>query len=173
MSVFLIGLPGSGKTTLGKLLAEKLAVPFIDLDEEIEKQSALTIPQIFEQFGEDHFRKLERKVLHMNLRKGVTIVSTGGGTPCFFDNIEQINKHGQSVFIDVSPQEIVRRMLTADSIQNRPLLKDKSDDDLILEIENKRKERLPFYNQCLLHVKGDKLEVHDLEKALNTKNELF
>ncbi|MFM8739263.1 MAG: shikimate kinase, partial [Cytophagales bacterium] len=99
MKIFLIGLPGSGKTTLGKQLAERLNIRFVDLDTEIEKSEGESIALIFKRFGEDHFRKAESTQLQKwaNLNEDF-VMATGGGAPCFFDNMEVMNQSGTTIF---------------------------------------------------------------------------
>ncbi|MEP2025618.1 shikimate kinase, partial [Reichenbachiella sp.] len=93
--IFLIGMPGSGKSTLGKELAEKLGRNFFDLDAEIERMAGWVIPDIFAQVGEDYFRELENSVLLMLIRLNEpAVIATGGGAPCFYDNIDQMNLAG-------------------------------------------------------------------------------
>jgi shikimate kinase len=111
MKIFLIGLPGSGKTTVGKDLARKLSVPFLDLDAEIETREKQQIQQLFKTQGESYFRKIESMVL----KEWCTstrdfVMATGGGTPCFFDNMDQINKSGESIFLDVPTKEFANRI---------------------------------------------------------------
>ena len=89
MPVYLIGLPGSGKTTMGKQLASILEIPFFDLDAEIENQAGKSIPELFKEEGEDFFREKERSCLRSFLNRDNFILATGGGTPCFFDNLIQ------------------------------------------------------------------------------------
>ena len=122
MKIFLLGLPGSGKTTLGKELSIALRLPFVDLDSEIERHEGKKIVEIFAENGEAYFRKLES----IELKKGCTstaefVMATGGGTPCFFDNMKWINQAGKSIFLDVPAREIVRRMERT-SLLERPLL---------------------------------------------------
>src|SRR5690242_5204760 len=129
MKIFLLGLPGSGKTTLGKRLATALQLPFVDLDKEIERTEGKQIKDIFAEKKEDYFRKLESAELKRWCAKpGDYVMATGGGAPCFFDNIDVINSSGKSIFIDVPASEIVRRMSVGNAsrqtgpIEKRPLL---------------------------------------------------
>lgn len=158
MKIYLTGLPGSGKTTLGKQLAKALNLNFVDLDEEIEKVENRTIPTIFETEGEDYFRKIEQQELHKSASLENVVISTGGGAPCFFDNAEFINANGTSVFIDVSPQEIAKRVSKGPN--NRPLLNGVN--SLEEEITTKRSQRLPFYSKATHTLTGDRLQVKDL-----------
>src|SRR5947207_14326757 len=107
MKIFLLGLPGSGKTTLGKALARSLGLSFVDLDLEIEKSEGMLIPEIFKTKKEDYFRKAEAAQLkHWSLSDREFVMATGGGAPCFFDNLETIKAAGRSFFLDVPASEI-------------------------------------------------------------------
>lgn len=120
-TIFLIGLPASGKTTFGRQLANDLSIPFTDLDAEIEKTENRSIPEIFKQSGESYFRKVEQKVLtsFLNFQEDM-VIATGGGTPCFFDNMEQMNANGTTIYLDVPLSEIEDRLATD---QSRPVMK--------------------------------------------------
>jgi shikimate kinase len=108
--IFLVGLPGSGKTTLGKRLANEMGLSFADLDVEIEKEAGAGIVQIFEVQGEDYFRQLEAETLRKFSEKNNLILSTGGGTPCFFENMAWMNKKGQTVFVNTDRSKIIDRL---------------------------------------------------------------
>lgn len=164
-SVFLIGLPGSGKTTLGVPLAKKLGYQFHDLDDEIEEKTGMIIPEIFEQFGEDYFRRIEKEVLYNHQGTQQAVISTGGGAPCFFDNMKFINQQGRSLFIDVSPIALFDRLYEGGT-DNRPLLKGKSAEELLEEIKQKRTQRLRFYQQAHYLFTDDDLSVETILKAL-------
>ncbi len=165
MIIFLIGLPGSGKTTLGKQLANVLKFKFIDLDTVIENTREKTIPEIFKTDGEDQFRVFEKEALHSSIKRNNVIISTGGGTPCFFDNMEQMNASGTTLFIDVTPNELINRM-SGDGQADRPLLSGKSEIELKAELEEKRITRLPSYNQAHYTVTRDNIILQDLLDVL-------
>ena len=137
--IFLTGYMGAGKTTLGKAFARELNVPFIDLDWYIEERFHKSIRELFAERGEASFRELERSMLHEVSEFEDVIVSTGGGTPCFFDNMDYMNRHGQTVFLDVHPDILFNRLRVA--TRQRPILQGKTDEELrsfIVEALDKR-----------------------------------
>jgi shikimate kinase len=162
MKLFLIGLPGSGKTTLGKELAKKLASPFVDLDTLVEAKEKQTIQNIFKDHGEDYFRRVEATVLKDWCGTSEEfIMATGGGTPCFFDNMEQINKAGKSIFLDVPAHEIATR-LKRSSQNKRPLFENLYDEELKAKIESLRSQRIPFYQKAHHHIVSDRVLLTDI-----------
>lgn len=137
MRIFLTGMPGSGKSTCGKLLAEQLNFPFFDLDVEIETREGKTITSIFEQDGETYFRQVESDVLKSTVEDNEKIIlSTGGGTPCFMDNLEFMKRNGNMIFLDIPLETLVERLKEKD---DRPLLKtEKELKDRLEELYDKR-----------------------------------
>jgi shikimate kinase len=128
MKIFFVGMPGSGKTTLGEQVANALAISFVDLDKEIEKQEGKSVPEIFQQNGEDYFRQIESTALRdWAARQESFVMSTGGGAPCYFNGMEVINKNGVSIFVDVPVDVLVERTKNK---SHRPLLNSGSDDEL-------------------------------------------
>src|SRR6267142_4398766 len=171
MKIFLLGLPGSGKTTLGKALSIALRLPFVDLDSEIERREGKKITEIFAEKGEAYFRELESN----ELREGCTataefVMATGGGTPCFFDNLEWINRAGKSIFLDVPPSEIVRRMKGTSQLK-RPLLRKLPVEEIREKIERMRSERIHFYEKALITLSGELITAEEVMKELNLKRE--
>ncbi len=144
--IFLIGYMGAGKTTVGKQLSKELNIPFYDLDWYIESRRRKTIPQIFAEQGEEGFRTIERNMLHEVAEFEDVIISCGGGTPCFFDNIDYMNQQGQVVYLRCEP-EVLRRHLMMGKTE-RPLLKGKSPEELIAFITAQLEKREPFYNKA-------------------------
>lgn len=166
MKVFLLGLPGSGKTTLGRKLAAELQLPFIDLDKEIEKTEGKPIREIFAAKKEEYFRRLESTELKKWCDKPTDFVmATGGGAPCFFDNIDVINRAGKSIFLDVPASEVARRM-SMSPIEKRPLLAAGGIDGLKDSIEFLRSNRLSYYRQASITFSGNNISVQEMTDAL-------
>ena len=145
--IFLIGFMGCGKSTLGKKVATKTGYSFIDLDDLICQKINMSISQYFDLHGEAAFREIERETLHSLYGIKNTIVATGGGTPCYDDNMEWMNKNGKTVYLKIPPKALLSRLSQKD-IDSRPLLKGKSHEELLAFIESKLEERSPFYKQA-------------------------
>ncbi len=144
--IFLIGYMGAGKTTVGKALSKELDIPFYDLDWYIESRRRKTVSQIFAEQGEEGFRKIEQNMLHEVAEFENVIISCGGGTPCFFDNIDYMNRQGQVVYLRCEP-EVLRKHLTMGKTE-RPLLKGKTPEELIDFIKEQLEKREPYYNKA-------------------------
>ena len=155
MKLFLIGLPGSGKSTIGQALANRLSMEFVDLDHEIEAREGMPVPEIFSKQGEDYFRRLESELLlDWAVSEKSFVMSTGGGTPCFFDGINVINQHGVSVFLDESVDVIVSRL---ENNTHRPLLLSDNVADMRAKLEKLRDVRLAIYKQATITVQAPTL----------------
>lgn len=154
--IFLVGYMGAGKTTLGRALAKATGLQFIDLDCYIEERFHKTIAQIFAERGEEAFRDLERRMLHEVGEFENIIISTGGGTPCFFDNVEYMNSQGTTVFLDVPVERLFIRLSIARC--KRPLIKDKNDAELREFIIEQLARRTPHYSKAQYTFTADKLE---------------
>jgi shikimate kinase len=147
MKIFLLGLTGAGKSTVGKLLANKLSYPFIDLDEVIRFETHRTIEDIFEKNGEDYFRQLEKKFLHKVAAIDRRVIATGGGTPCYSENMDFIKNNGLSIFL-YTPLEIVTERLYDSDLTERPMLKGKNKEELHHFLSTKLSERLIHYSKA-------------------------
>lgn len=154
--IFLTGYMGAGKTTLGKAFARELNVSFIDLDWYIEERFHKSIGELFNSRGEASFRELERNMLYEVAEFDDVIISTGGGTPCFFDNMSYMNSQGKTVFLDVHPDVLFRRLSVAK--QQRPILQDKTDEELHSFIVDGLSKRASFYNQAHFRFDACQLE---------------
>ena len=154
--VFLIGYMGAGKTTLGKAFARAMGLSFVDLDWYIEERFHKTVSQIFSDKGEGGFRELEKRMLHETGDFEDVVISVGGGTPCFFDNMDYMNEVGETVFLDVNVKVLFRRLKIAK--QQRPLLAKKTDEELMAFIEEALQKRLPFYTKAKHVFNGEQLE---------------
>ncbi|MFM2359689.1 MAG: hypothetical protein RLY16_1682 [Bacteroidota bacterium] len=139
---------GSGKTHWGKIWAATYKLGFIDLDEEIESVELKSVTDLFEAKGEDYFRTVEAKTLRNLGQLSNTIISCGGGTPCFADNMQWMNENGITVYLTATPEEILRRLLKGQQQQQRPLINKVNPAELLFFIEKKLKEREAFYQQA-------------------------
>lgn len=134
---------GSGKSHWGHIWALKHGYTFYDLDAQIEKTFKMTVEEIFEKEGEEKFRELERYYLRKLENKKKFLVSCGGGTPCFFDNLKWMQDHGIIIYLKASPEDILKRVM--DETSKRPLLKEVNSSELLFFIQQKLKEREPVY----------------------------
>ncbi len=138
---------GSGKTTVGRLLAEQLNWAFIDLDTSIRKRSGYTIHDLFRFYGEEDFRVLEASALYATTLKEETVIATGGGVPCYYDNMKVMKDHGMVIYLEGSPITLAQRLL-AEGLNTRPLIKDKDPSELTSFIEKHLDKRLTYYQQA-------------------------
>lgn len=164
MRIYLIGYMGSGKTTLGKELAAKLKYRFMDLDKQIEKKTKKTIAAIFKKKGEEKFRVIEKKELRETKKLRNIVIATGGGTPCSFDNMDWMNEHGLTIYLDVSAGVLFYR-LVREKVE-RPLLKDLTDVELMEQIVIHLTTRESFYSKAKLVVQGEKSKMNKLVKTI-------
>ena len=152
-NIFLIGMPSSGKSTLGKQIAKSLGYEFVDLDLRIEVAEGKKISEIFSLNGEEYFRKIENQQLKKIQKDTKLVIATGGGVPCFYDGMEYIKNNGISIFLDVKPAMIVERMRVSKK-NERPLF-DLESKNLLIEITEKYNERLKVYQQADITIEGD------------------
>ena len=168
MRIFLIGFMGCGKSTMGRSLATLLGLTFVDLDTFLEERFFKTIPQIFAEEGEDAFRRKERKVLEEVAAFDNVIVATGGGAPCFFDNMDLMNRSGFCIFLDVEIETLIHR-LTHARIE-RPLIKGKSPEELHEFIEGLMKKRRPFYEKAHYILTGKEILPEQVIELVKNKD---
>lgn len=145
-SIIIIGYMGAGKTTVGKALAKELGVMFYDLDWYIESRMRKTVKQIFDEIGEEEFRKIERNMLHEVAEFENVVVSCGGGTPCFFDNMDYMNQLGETIYLKASPETLHTHLKMGKGV--RPLLLNKTPEEVEIFIREQLKLREPFYNKA-------------------------
>jgi len=144
--IFLIGYMGAGKTTAGRELAKELNLEFVDLDHFIQARYQKTVGQIFAEVGEDEFRNIERNVLMEVGEFEDVVISTGGGTPCFYDNMEYMNHTGTTVYLKASPEALSSRLNLCK--EKRPLIKDKNEEELYKFVVESLEKREPFYSKA-------------------------
>src|SRR2546428_7536306 len=155
MKIFLIGFMGAGKTTFGKRLAKRLAYPFLDLDHLIEENTGGSVAEYFAIHGEDSFRLLEKETLQQTNFPENAVISTGGGAPCFFDNMDWMNAHGKTIYIQMPAAAIADRLKKAK--EDRPLIKGLEGEALVSFIEERILVRETHYKKAQLIIDGHNL----------------
>jgi len=168
MRVFFIGFMGCGKTTWSRKLANYSGYEFMDLDHILEAKAGMTITEYFEQHGQDEFRKLESQVLKETEYPDNVIVSTGGGLPCFFDNLDWMNANGQTLYIQLTPKTLAERLDKGKT--NRPLIAGKHGEELVTFIAEKLAEREGFYKRATHIVNGVDMSVELLAGVITLAN---
>jgi shikimate kinase len=161
MNIFLIGFMGSGKSTIGMQIAKNNNWPLIDMDSIIEERQKKTISEIFASMGENAFRKMENHLIKELAQSDNQVISCGGGAPCFFDNMDIMNSNGKSVYLKLSPEAILNRLLSfpEEMRLSRPLLANKTTEQLKEYIDATLTKREPFYNTAKIIVLCDGLNV--------------
>ncbi|HEY6505420.1 MAG TPA: shikimate kinase [Chitinophagaceae bacterium] len=167
MKIFLIGFMGSGKTYWGRQLSQKLSIPFFDLDEQLINSEGRSINEIFEKFGEEYFRLKEKGTLHIITESHASFVmACGGGSPCYFNNIEYMNQSGTTVWINTPIQVLFKRLLQEK--EQRPLLKGLTDQQLMGFIIKKYADRKIFYEQADIIIDDEEISLdHFIEKVFH------
>jgi shikimate kinase len=161
MKIFLLGFMGSGKTHWGLQLSKKLSIPFYDLDEQIVSHEGKSINEIFEMQGEEYFRRLETETLHIITESHESLImACGGGTPCYFNNIEYMNQSGTTVWLDTPIQVLFERLLKGKV--HRPLLKNLSDEQVKAFIIKKFSDRKIYYEQASVIMEEQPVELDKL-----------
>ena len=168
MRIFLIGFMGTGKSYWGKLWAKENLMGFFDLDELIEKEEEASVIDIFETAGEDYFRIKEASILRDISKNDHCIISCGGGTACFHDNLQWMNENGVTVYLNASSQYILDHVLLEK--EKRPLIKKVNEAELLFFIEQKLKERSPIYNQAKFKFDSETLNKDSLAGILSLAN---
>ena len=144
--IIIVGYMGSGKTTVGKALSKDMGIPFYDLDWYIESRMRKTVAQIFAERGEEGFRKIEYNMLHEVAECENVIISCGGGTPCFFDNMDYMNGQGETVYLKASPEVLYGHLKMGKT--ERPLLKNKTPEEMQVFIAEQLEKREPYYSKA-------------------------
>lgn len=157
--IIIIGYMGAGKTTVGKALAKDLGLTFYDLDWYIESRMHKTVKQIFDEQGEEGFRRIERNMLHEVAEFEDVIISCGGGTPCFFDNIDYMNSQGTTFYLKATPDVLYKHLKMGKSV--RPLLLNKTPDEVRTFIETQLAQREPFYNKAKYAIDVNLMDTYD------------
>lgn len=145
-SIIIIGYMGAGKTTVGKALAKELGIMFYDLDWYIESRMHKTVKQIFDESGEDGFRQIEHNMLHEVAEFENIVLSCGGGTPYFFDNMDYMNQLGETVYLKASPETLYAHLKMGKGV--RPLLLNKTPEEVQVFIREQLQKREPFYEKA-------------------------
>ena len=167
MRIFIIGYMGAGKTTVGKRLASRLGVKFIDLDDAFEAKYRYSIPRFFDHFGEEKFRDLENKCLKEIIAENEdAVISTGGGTACFMDNLGLMQNFGITVYLKMHPRSLAHRLNRARRL--RPVVREIHNDNMEEFVEEQLAEREPFYKQAHITVKGESFDIEGLVGSLET-----
>ncbi len=165
MKVFLIGYMASGKSTATKKLASKLGLNSVDLDAEIVKSSGMSIPDIFKTKGEKAFRKMEQAELRNWLNQDNYVMATGGGTPCFFESMDEMNAAGETIYLQMTPKAVVDRVQS--SKEERPILKGMKEDKMLEKVAFQLKKREPFYTRAKWTINGINLDIDELAGMVN------
>ncbi|AWV98091.1 shikimate kinase [Arcticibacterium luteifluviistationis] len=152
-NIFMLGMPSSGKSTLGRNLAKELNYDFIDLDRKIEVSEGKKIDEIFRLEGEEYFRKKESEQLKKIPVDDKLVIALGGGTPCYFDNMDYIKENGVSIFLDVSPDKLEERMRTSRR-NNRPMFK-LENENLLETLTDTYNKRIDLFRTASIIIEGD------------------
>lgn len=165
MRIYLIGYMGCGKSTLGKRLAKHLNLQFVDMDHYIEMRNHKTVPQIFAEEGEAEFRKKERKALEELSEFSNIVIATGGGAPCFFDNIDLMNNTGTTIYMNINPAILADRLIHSKT--ERPLIKGKSQEELTVFIDEMLTKRRPFYSQAKYEITEPDIDLDVIQRFVS------
>jgi shikimate kinase len=164
MKIFLTGLMGVGKTTIGKKLAACLQLPFIDLDRYIEQQKNMSVADLFAYFGENYFRQAEQACLQQIIQQESFVLACGGGTPCFYENMALMNANGVTIFLDASPAFIASRV--KQSKTQRPLFKNATDMTRLTIVQTLFNKREQFYRKAKCTLNVEKLSAEEVAQQV-------
>jgi shikimate kinase len=162
--IYIVGYMGAGKTTAARRLAQRMGWEVVDTDALFEEKYKISVNDFFNKYDEPLYRKLESEVLKATESLDHVVVSTGGGTACFFDNMDWMNQHGLTVFLRISPQAAVDRVIH--SRHKRPLVEGKSEEELTEFVNQHYASRLPFYEQARITAKSEDFDIESLMKAI-------
>lgn len=165
MRIFLIGFMGCGKSTIGKKLARKISHNFVDLDRYIEAKLFKTIPEIFKEKGEDEFRRLEKKYLEEISAFENIVISVGGGTPCFYNNLEVMKNAGTVVYLKLEHKALVNRLKNSKRY-DRPLLENLTLEELDVFVKDRMKDREQFYEKAHITINALSIDIKEMEDKI-------
>ena len=163
-NVVLVGFSGAGKTTLGRALAHRLGLEFVDLDDAVEEKYHATIPHIFQKYGESVFRQCEYQTLKEMLKGQGMVIAAGGGTPANQDAMQLMNARAVTVYVDLSEEALVQRL--KNSKKERPLTTSLKEEDLVAYVHERLEQRLPYYRMAQLTIREDEIDVEHLQEAV-------
>lgn len=162
--IYIVGYMGAGKTSAARRLAQRMGWEVVDTDALFEEKYKISVNDFFNKYDEPLYRKLESEVLKATESLDHVVVSTGGGTACFFDNMDWMNQHGLTVFLRISPQAAVDRVIH--SRHKRPLVEGKSEEELMEFVSQHYASRLPFYEQARITAKSEDFDIERLMEAI-------
>ena len=168
MRIYIIGYMGAGKTSMARRLARKLDVDYYDTDRLFEERYRISVSDFFSKYDEALYRKLDTQILQNTLQYDNAVIATGGGTACFNDNIQWMNEHGMTLFLKVSPLTSYHRLLN--SKVKRPLAINKTPEELLEFIQKNYQDRMVYYEQAMLTVKGEDLDLDALADTIRNFN---
>lgn len=170
--IILIGYMGAGKTTVGKQLADNLGLMFYDLDWYITSRMHRTVAQLFEESGEEGFRKVEHNMLHEVAEFENVVLSCGGGTPCFFDNMDYLNQQGETVYLKATPEVLYAHLKMGKTV--RPLLLNKTPEEVEAFVKEQLAQREPYYLKAKHVLDVNLLDSYDkIQTSVNNIKEML
>jgi len=165
MRIYLVGYMGSGKSRLGRRFSEHLKTQFVDMDFYIEERNCKSIPKIFAEEGEAEFRNKERKALEELSEFTDLVIATGGGAPCFFDNMDLMNETGKTIYLNIDPAILADRLMKSKT--ERPLIQGKSKEELIAFIDETLKKRNEFYSKAQIQITEPDIDLDYLKELIS------